>query len=207
MPVGSLGGPALQWSLPGEPLAGRAAHLRALVATYCVLRYDPTARRADDSTPGPGGFARVSTGEPLSVFPRHLWDDRDPRIPNERGHFESHIAWCEPRTVYRYHEKRIVSASAVQPVNPPRWQFRDRYSFELGVIWVRLDDNIGTGNRLSPCPVLARFLLDPSPDIPEPVFGLREGALTNRRLHRVTRGLEHNTVPEEWHLHDGPDQF
>jgi hypothetical protein len=209
-PLGTFAGvPPFGWSLPAEPVALRQFHLRALAATFQVLPFDPATFQAVSGSSGPTITARVSTGEPVSVFPWAVWHDRDRRTPNVPGDFEGRILWCEPQHVYG-------------PDGPPRtypgpdgtgnWYFRDCYRFQLGVIWVEVFDNHGTGHQLSPCRVLARFLLDPSPEIPEPILGLHWGILTNRIFERVTRGLETPPPPqpghlEEWRLYDGIDRY
>jgi hypothetical protein len=188
--------PPFHWSLPGEAVGNRRLYLRRLRVFLQVLACGPDHRPNTDT--GPMLDAVVSTGEPLSVIPRHYRHLYD---------FERRIIWTEPRHVY-------------SPTNPPphlpgiagypgpdgsnRWYFRDRHSFELGVIWAIAYDSDNPTNCLAPRPMVARFLTEASPDIPEPVVGLQWSIIANRRVTRESTGNETAAPfhPEEWWLRE-----
>jgi hypothetical protein len=122
--------------------------------------------------------AVISTGEPLSIFPRAVWrGDAD---------FEPHIEWLSPD--HRYAPNARPGRVPNYP-GPDRWIFRDRHPFRLGQVRVQVYDNVTPRNHptvgiLHPATVIARFLLEDSPDVREPIFGVQASILSNRRLVR-----------------------
>lgn len=141
--------------------------------------------------------ARVSTSEPLSVFPRGIW---------ELEECAGRIAWCEPEHVFNPANPSAVSSLAPGP-DGAAWPLLDDYPFRLGQLRVSVRELRPTNRVLAPRVILARFLFGNPREFCEPVIGLHWSILTNRTLVRQTEDREQPPfgvapVPEEWKLYD-----
>jgi len=176
------------WAMPDEPGQTNRLHTLQLRTTAQVIGRNNEQGAILDTM--------VSLGEPLSIFPRSDW--RNPDV-------QPHIEWLAPQ--HRYAPDNPLGAIPNYP-GPSGWIFRDRYAFRLGLIRIQVyDDETDRGSPargiLHPGSVIARFLLDDSPDIPEVVFGFQASILNNRRLVREPMwDLAANRYRQVWWLEE-----
>lgn len=172
----------------------RDFYLRALRAQFEFLPIGGT--KVTDPN-NPIETARISTGEPLSVFPRGMWE-----LPEWTGR----IAWCEPEHVFNPANPSAVSSLAPGP-DGAAWPLLDDYPFRLGQLRVCVRELRPTNRVLGPRVILARFLLSNPREFCEPVIGLHWSVLANRTLVRQTEDRELPPfgvapVQEDWKLYD-----
>lgn len=158
-----------RWAPPDAPGSEQSLHALQLRINFMVLPPVKDVGRMLDGI--------ISTGEPLSIFPKDVW---------EEAAVADYIEWLSPEHVYG---PNVPVGPVPNYPGPNALVFRDRCRFRLGRVRVVAYDDDTPRDRppygvLHPSHVVARFLIDDAPDIREPVFGLQGSILNNRRLAR-----------------------